>query len=151
MYDLIKNRFNPSLCYLHTVYDYLLIIEFYQITSISDVIVNLGVNKQSDVTNVIVTVYNDRLSFFGNWPIRYPLPSFPRQVQNALNKEDKTIIFAARTCLRTQLIQSLFEDITSKYTWYPNSMQYSGVIGALCARLQKKWFTSFNTARKFKK
>ena len=117
MYDLIKNRFNPFLCYLHTVYDYLLIIEFYQITSTSDVIVNLGVNKQSDGTNVVVAVNNDRLSSFGNWPIRYPLPSFPRRVQDALNKEDKTIICATRTCLRTQLIQSLFEDITSKYTW----------------------------------
>ncbi|XP_047139732.1 uncharacterized protein LOC105845782 isoform X5 [Hydra vulgaris] len=103
-------------------------------SSTSDFLVIPGVNNQNDARDVVVAVNNDRPSSFGNWPIRYPLPSFPRQVQDALNKEDKTIICAARTCLRTQLIQSLFEDITSKYTWYPNSMQYLEVISALCAK-----------------
>nr|XP_047127651.1 uncharacterized protein LOC124808544 [Hydra vulgaris] len=122
------------LSYLHIVYNYLLIIQFSLITSTSDFLVIPGVNNQNDARDVVVAVNNDRSSSFGNWPNRYPLPSFPRQVQDALNKEDKTIICAARTCLRTQLIQSLFEDITSKYTWYPNSMQYLEVISALCAK-----------------
>ncbi len=58
-----------------------------------------------------------RPTSFGTWPVRYQLPKFPRGVQEALDNKVQDIYCSARCGLRTQLVQALFEDISSKYTW----------------------------------
>ena len=52
----------------------------------------------------------------GPWPILYQLPQLPKPVQDALSRQDDNMIQDSRTGLRSQLVQTLFEDMSS-YTW----------------------------------
>ncbi|KAK2913847.1 hypothetical protein Q8A67_002246 [Cirrhinus molitorella] len=67
------------------------------------------------------------------WPAVYILPSFPPELQAALQKKDPGFKKKDKSHIRALLIQVLFDSIT-KHTWYPSHKMYGDVLGGLITR-----------------
>ncbi|XP_048085104.1 sterile alpha motif domain-containing protein 3-like [Alosa alosa] len=62
------------------------------------------------------------------WPAVFSLPTFPPELQAALQRKDPAFKRKDKSHIRALLIQVLFDNVT-KHTWYPSHKMYGDVLG----------------------